>query len=129
MSINQYEENRILSASPAELVRILYDAALRAVDAARVHLRDGDIASRSREISKAQMILVELSNSVDCEKAGEIGKRIVGLYDYMLNRLVEAHVEQQDAPLAEISRLLTILQEGWIDVEVSAAAVPMLAAR
>jgi flagellar protein FliS len=75
------------------------------------------------------MILVELSNSVDCEKAGEIGKRIVGLYDYMLNRLVEAHVEQQDAPLAEISRLLTILQEGWIDVEVSAAAVPMLAAR
>jgi len=119
MSINRYEENRILSANPVELVQILYDAAVRAVEEAREHLRTGDISGRSREISKAQMILVELSNSVDCVKGGEYGERLVGLYYYMLSRLVESNIEQADGPLAEVVGLLNTLQDGWSHVTVA----------
>jgi flagellar protein FliS len=128
MSINKYEENRILSASPVELVGILYDAALRAASEARARLRDGDIGGRSREINRAQMILVELSNSVDCEAGGEIAKRLVVLYDYMISRLAEAHVEQQDAPLGEVEKLLGTLQEAWAQVEAETPAEQVEAA-
>src|SRR5881396_1327482 len=98
MSINAYEQNRILSASPVELVRILYTAAVRAVHNARENLLAGDIGGRSREISKAQLILIELATSVDPSKGKDVGERLLALYDYMQGRLVEANAEQKDAP-------------------------------
>ncbi len=100
MPINIYEENRILSASPLELVKILYTAALRAVQTARQHLRAGNIASRSKEITKAQEIILELASSVDPAKAPELSERLLALYDYMQARLIEANMEQKDEPLA-----------------------------
>jgi flagellar secretion chaperone FliS len=113
MSINTYEENRILSASPIELVQILYAAANKAVQRARQFLRAGDIDSRSREITKAQEILIELASSVDSSKAPEFGERLLALYDYLQCRLAEANVQQKDWPLAEVTNLLGTLQEAW----------------
>jgi len=127
MSINIYEQNRILSASPMELVRILYAAAVTAAHDARGHLRAGDIAARSKAINKAQMIVVELANSVDRSQSAEIGSRLIALYDYILTRLAQANVEQQDAPLAEVIGLMTVLQEGWS--QVTDQKEPALAAR
>src|SRR5262245_11293173 len=126
MSINTYEQNRILNASPMELVRILYAAAVTAMNDARSCLRSGDIAGRSRAINKAQMIVAELANSVDRSQGPEIGGRLVALYDYILTRLGEANVEQKDAPLAEALGLMTTLQEGWAQVT---DQEPALAAR
>jgi flagellar protein FliS len=117
MPINTYEENRILSASPLELVRILYTAGKRAVQNARQNLRDGNITARSREISKAQEILLELAASVDPRKAPEFAERLLALYDYMQGRLIAANMEQKDEPLAVVESLLNTLQEGWSQVE------------
>ena len=122
MPINIYEENRILSASPLELVKILYAAALRAVQTARLHLRAGNIASRSKEITKAQEILLELASSVDPAKAPELSERLLALYDYMQARLIEANMEQKDEPLAIVDGLLRTLQEAWSQVEESKLA-------
>ena len=116
MPINTYEENRILSASPLGLVRILYAAATRAVQYARQHLRTGDIAGRSREITKAQEILLELAASVDPSKAPEFGERLLALYGYMQARLIEANLKQTDGPLAEVASLLETLQGAWSQV-------------
>jgi flagellar protein FliS len=117
MPLNTYEENRILNASPVGLVRILYAAATRAVQNARQHLRAGDIAGRSREITKAQEILLELATSVDPSKAPEFSERLLALYDYMQTCLVKANVEQKEGPLGEVAELLDTLQEAWSQVE------------
>jgi flagellar protein FliS len=114
--MNIYEENRILHASPIELVRILYSAAIDAVANARACLRLGDIAARSREISKTQEIVLELSAAVDMSRSVEIGGRLLALYDYMQARLVEANSKQKDSPLAEVGNLLCTLQEAWSQV-------------
>lgn len=117
MPINTYEENRILGASPLGLVRILYSAATRAVQNAQQHLHAGDIAARSKEITKAQEILLELATSVDPSIAPELGERLLALYDYMQARLIEANLQQKDGPLAEVANLLDALQEAWSQVE------------
>lgn len=117
MAMNIYEENRILNASPIELVRILHNAAMRAVENARAHLETGDIASRSREIGKAQAILAELAISVDSSRSAELGERLLSLYRYMQARLAEANGRQTDAPLAEVGALLGTLQEAWLQCE------------
>jgi len=129
MSINIYEENRILTASPLELVRILHNAAVRSVEDAREHLRAGDIAARSRAINKTQMIVMELAASLDRTQAVELSDRLLALYDYILTRLVEANSRQQDAPLAEVSRLMGTLQEGWSECAITEEAQPVLAGR
>jgi flagellar protein FliS len=122
MPINTYEENRILSASPLGLVKILYTAATRAVQNARQHLRAGDIAARSKEITKAQEIILELASSVDPGKAPAISERLLALYDFMQAQLVQANTEQKDGPLAVVDSLLKTLQEAWSQVEESKLA-------
>jgi flagellar protein FliS len=108
-----YLENRVLSADPTELVRLLYQAGLEAVRDARRHLANGDIVARSRAISKASAVLLELVGSLDLERGGEIAERLGRLYDYMLRRLTEANFQQSDAPLAEVLSLMATLAEAW----------------
>jgi flagellar protein FliS len=122
-----YLESRIESAEPVQLIRLLYQGALAAVRDARRHLASGDIASRSRAVSKAFAIVTELTASLDRERGGEIAVRLMQLYDYVQRRLLEANARQQDEPLAEVLGLLTTLAEAWQGVEEAgspAEAVP-----
>ena len=108
-----YLEDRILSADPLELVHLLYQAGMAAVGDARRHLAAGEILARARSISKACDILTELASSLDYQRGGAISERLGQLYDYMQRRLVEANLQQTDAPLAEVESLLTTLKEAW----------------
>jgi len=108
-----YLESRILAADPIELVNLLYQACTAAVREARQHLANGEIAARSRSITKASEILIELTTSLDHERGGEISQRLALLYDYMLRRLAEANFQQSDAPLADVLGLLSTLSEAW----------------
>jgi flagellar protein FliS len=112
-----YLETRVLSADPIELIRLLYHAASGAVRDARRHLEEGEIAARSRSISKACGVLTELLSVLDCERGGEIASRLAELYDYMHRKLIEANMRQADAPLAEVLGLLATLTEAWEGVE------------
>jgi flagellar protein FliS len=108
-----YLESRILSADPLELVEILYQTAYRAVEKARQCLRRGDIAGRTKEINRAIGTLAELASALDRQAAGELGLNLAQLYDYIQRRLIEAHIQQAEPPLAEVSQLLATLLEGW----------------
>jgi flagellar protein FliS len=112
-----YLESRVLSADPVELVGLLYQACTGAVRDARRALADGEIAARSRAITRASEIVIELASSLDRERGGEIATRLVQLYDYMLTRLTEANFRQEDAPLAEVLGLLATLAEAWDGVK------------
>jgi flagellar protein FliS len=112
-----YLEDRVLSADPMELVRLLYQGCIDAVSEARQQLADGDIVERSRAISKAYDILLELATSLDRRRGGEIGERLLSLYEYMRRRLIEANSRQEDSPLAEVLGILETLGEAWTGVE------------
>lgn len=112
-----YLENKILSASPVELIRILYQGALSSIRDAKGYLAEGDIAKRSRAISKATAILTELSCSLNHEAAADLGARLASLYDYMQRRLLEANFEQSEAPLNEVLALLATLAESWEEID------------
>jgi flagellar secretion chaperone FliS len=108
-----YLESRILSADPIELVNLLYQACTGAVREARHHLAQGEILARSRAITKAAEIMIELTTALDHERGGEISQRLGQLYDYMVRRLTEANFQQSDVPLAEVLGLLSTLAEAW----------------
>jgi flagellar protein FliS len=111
--MNHYFEQMILSASPIELIRLLYQRAIASVRDAREHLASRRIMERGRCINQAYMVLTELTISLSTEEAPELSGRLAGLYAYMQHRLLEANMKQQDAPLQEVLGLLNTLAEAW----------------
>jgi flagellar secretion chaperone FliS len=118
----QYLEAEVLGADPVKLAAMLYRGALEAVQAARRHLRSGDIRERSRRISQAYEILHELLRALNHEAGGEISRNLAELYLYMQNRVLEANARQTDPPLAEVESLLQTLMEAWKGVPAIAPA-------
>ena len=104
-----------MSASPVELIRMLYEGALEGVERARGCLREGDIAGRARAVAKVADIVGELAQSLRQPEHGsaEIETNLRRLYDYILARLLEGNAMQTDAPFAEAERVLATLLEAW----------------
>ncbi len=111
--MNPYFEQMILSASPIELVRLMYQRALASIADAREHLREGRIRERVQCIQRTHAILSELLIALDIDVAPEIAGNLRRLYCYMQERLNEANFSKQDAPLAEVGRLLSTLADAW----------------
>ena len=110
----EYIANRISTASPVELIRILYEAGIQSVDEALAALRSGDILERGRAITKAIDILSELNASLKHDGHEEYSNTLAELYGYMQQQLIRAHSQKSENGLLEVSRLLTTLLEGWM---------------
>jgi flagellar protein FliS len=120
----QYLEAEVMGADPVKLVYMLYRGAIDSVGTARRHLAAGNIAQRSRQIQKVWDILQELGQSLDRERAGALGTQLAALYIYMQRRLIEANIQQSDAPLAEVEGLLGPLAEAWRSLQVPPKSAP-----
>jgi flagellar secretion chaperone FliS len=115
-------EASLLTAEPVELVRTLYHGALDAVSEARGCLAASDPAGRSAAVSKAVNILRELAFSLNPASEPAMARNLLELYDYMQRRLLAAHLERSEAPLAEVASLLATLAEAWDQVDVPPVA-------
>ena len=104
-----------------ELIHILYQAAVQAVDEAVVALHSGDILSRGHSVTKAIEILSELRASLRRDVQEEYSNTLEELYDYMQQQLIRAHRDQSEPILQEVSRLLNTLLEGWLGAMNNAA--------
>jgi flagellar protein FliS len=115
---SMYLESKILSADPLELVRILYRTAVESVERARGFLRLRDVRARTNEINKTIAILGELTTSLNHAVGGDFSRNLAELYAYMTRRLIEANFRQSDEPMAEVSKLLSTLLDGWMNCKV-----------
>ena len=125
-----YLEGKVVSASPVELVQMLYDAASNAIDDAIRCLGAGDIEGRSVAVTKVMSIVIELAGSLDREKGGEVAENLARLYDYIYGRVLDAQVNQKQEPLLEARSLMETLREAWqgvrqeLEQQQEAVAVP-----
>ena len=106
-------DDEVLNASPVKLVHLLYRAAVDSVASARRYLRLGDIRARSRAITKAMRIVTELALSLNPAEGEELSRNLAELYAYVETLLIQANLEQSDAPLAEAESLLSTLAKAW----------------
>jgi flagellar protein FliS len=108
-----YNEGRVFSETPLNLVVALYQGAIDSTRQAARCLAAREIVARGKAINKTLAILTELIASLDHAKGGEISRNLHKLYSYMQSRLLEAHMKQQMEPLEEVTQLLGVLLEGW----------------
>jgi len=116
-------ESQVLAADPHKLVLILFDGALNAIDLGRAHIAAGNLAGKTRAISKAIEIVDEgLRVSVDRKAGGELGDRLVQLYNFTTMRLLQANLRNDVAALDEARRILAGLREAWARIAPSPTA-------
>ncbi len=112
-----------MTASPLELILILYNECISSLQKAEDAFDRGDIsdASRFQEISNnilhAEDIITELSISLNMEQGGEVAQNLYKLYDFMISHLSEANVQKIKQPITEVRKLMMELQESWKQVD------------
>jgi flagellar protein FliS len=111
----KYFDNEVLTASPLRLIELLYADALHSIMAARRHVRSGNILARTRSINKAWRVVAELSQCLNREAGGELSRNLAGLYAHVSGLLVQANIQQSEAPLSEAETLLSTLAQAWKD--------------
>lgn len=110
---SEYLKQRVTTASPVELILILYQTAVETVDQALAALRSGDILRRGQLVGKAVDILSELRLSLRREVDPAYCDTLTGLYGYLQRQLLRAHGERSEIYFQEVARLLRTLLEGW----------------
>lgn len=112
-----YAQQAATTASPAQLVLMLYDGALARVEAARVALRADrpDMEAAHTSLTKAQAIVEQLTVTLDHDAGGGLADNLAGLYTYALEKLLQANIAKDAAPLDEVTLLLAGLREAWDD--------------
>ena len=113
-----YRANAVLTASPGQLVLMLYDGALRAIALAKEGFNAPAESPRrietiNQQLLKAQAILTELQNGLNMETGGEFARTMHRLYDYHNRRLLEANVRKQVEPVIEVEKLVRDLRDAW----------------
>ncbi|MEO8008827.1 MAG: flagellar export chaperone FliS [Betaproteobacteria bacterium] len=118
------------SASPHQLVLMLFNGARAAVAGASGHMQRGEIAAKGKSISKAiEIIDSGLKASLDLSVGGELAKNLSDLYAYMAGRLFHANLKNDRSALDEVARLLEELGGAWEAIgakpPAAAAAAPV----
>ena len=115
-----YQQVAAQTASPGQLIQMLYDGAVRflnqAIDGFRLEDPAGMNECVHNNLQRAQAIIDELNNSLDLSSGGELADRLRGLYNYMDRRLDESNRSKSREGIEEVLRLITGLRDAWTEM-------------
>ena len=119
-------ETGAMSASPHQLICMLFDGAKSSIGMARHHLSVGDIGARGQAISKAIDIVDNgLKAALDAKTAGPEGEALVAnlsaLYGYIIQRLLYANLRNDVQALDEADGLLENIASAWREIDAGPA--------
>ena len=108
-----YLRNRILNASPMELIIILYEGGITALKKAKECAAVKNRPGMCEQVIRAQDMVRELRNALDMSR-GEIAEGLHRLYSFMVQRLIKANLEKNVSYIDEVLDMLTDLKKTWL---------------
>ncbi len=110
----QYNRNKILTASPAELTLMLYDGCIKFINIAMMGIDEKDIAKANTNIKKAERIILELQSTLNDRY--EVAKDFNAVYSYVKRRLLEANLSKDKEILEECAGHMRTMRDTWKEV-------------
>ena len=117
----QYTQDAVLSATPVQLVTMLYDRLLLDLSRAEAAQVGSDWPTASEQLLHAQAIIAELSSSLKID-VWDGGEGLLALYTYTSTALVNANVHRDVALTREVIGLLEPLRQTWHEAAASLQA-------
>ena len=118
----QYQQAQVDTASPERLLLMLYEGAIRFLNAGRKGLTDRKFDVAHKNIVRAQDIILEFMATLNMKDGGEVAQNLFDLYDYMNRRLSQANAEKNVAILDEVLGFVRELHEAWVIAAKNVAA-------
>jgi flagellar protein FliS len=109
----QYQNQQIMTASPAMLVFMLYEKAIGCLKEAIKSIESGEIERRWKANKKAMEIIDHMRVTLDFEAGGEIAANLDGIYSYLLRELPNVDLKNDPAPARDGIKLLEPLCDSW----------------
>jgi len=117
MAINAaaaYQNNRIKTASPAELTLMLYEGAIKFCNIALEAIDEKDIDKAHLNIIKAEKIIAYLRSTLDFKYP--VAQDFENVYSYLYDRLVTANIRKDREILEEVLTHLREMRDTWKEV-------------
>lgn len=110
----QYSNNKVLTASPAELTLLLYEGAIKFCNIAMMGLEENNIEKTHNNIRKAQAIIEELQSTLNHSyKVAEDFERI---YQYIYDLLFQANIHKDKELLERALNEIRGMRDTWKEV-------------
>ena len=111
-----YRQQSILTATPGQLVVMLYDGARRFLTQGAVAMREGDARRADERLRRAEAIIDELLSTLDLEAGGEVATRLQAIYVFCRRQLMEARSEGDAGKVEWVSGQLADLRDAWAQI-------------
>lgn len=110
----QYNNNKVLTAKPAELTLMLYEGAIKFCNMATTAIENKDIPKAHTNIIKVEKIIDYLRQTLDMKY--EVAQDFENIYLYLSDRLIEANIKKDKEILEEINMHLHAIRDNWKEV-------------
>jgi len=109
-----YKQTAIKTASPEQVLLLLYEGAIKAAKLAKQSMAQKNVTEKCKHITKVHDIVMELRNSLDHNKGPEVSAQLDSLYDFCITQLLKANLNNDEAALDGVIKVLHTLYEGWV---------------
>ena len=106
-------ESIVHEATPHKLIEMLFKGAKDALAQAIGAIERNDFEAKSKKISKATEIILNLQTYLDKDKGGEVADNLNELYTYMAKTLIDANRLNDASKVREVAGLLETVSDGW----------------
>ena len=117
--LQAYQENQITTTDPGTVLLMLYQGTIDFLSRANENMTAGNMADKGHFILRASDIINQFLASLDYEVGGEIAKNLEALYQYMLEQILVANVNNDPEPINQVVSLLATLKSGWEEAVVA----------
>lgn len=115
--LDAYKKSAATTATPGQLVLMLFDGVIRFTRLALTGFEIDDPATRFRTINdniiRAQDIIFELIQSLNHKDGGEVSRNFLKLYDYCERRLHTSNMEKSPEGLHQVIHHFGQLRDAW----------------
>lgn len=110
----EYNRNKVLTASPAELTLLLYEGAIKFCNIAIIGLEQNDMEKVHNNIIKVENIIEEFQATLNHKYA--VAEDFDKIYKYIYNLLVEANIKKDKELLEQALNELRGMRDTWKEV-------------
>lgn len=110
----QYNNSKVLTASPAELTLMLYEGAIKFCNIAITAIEQKDMMKAHTNIVKVENIITEFRSTLNFKYP--VAKDFENVYAYVFDRLVEANIHKDAEILNEVLEHLRVMRDTWKEV-------------
>ncbi len=119
----RYLGDSIATASPQQLLVMLYDRLALDLERGHAAMAAGDREMASQQLQHAQEIILELQASLRIE-IWDGGPRLSALYAWLLSELIRANLKGDLRRVNDCRQIVEPLRDAWREAAASLAATP-----